>query len=47
MPTCEICGKETSSVKLSRISLTTYGNTSQVERLMCKSCRDLEKKGLL
>lgn len=44
---CEICGKESNSVKLSRVYIVNYGNRSQVERMMCKSCRNLEKKGEL
>jgi hypothetical protein len=47
MATCEICGKESDTVKRARIWLTNFGNRSQVERNVCRECRKAEKDGNL
>jgi hypothetical protein len=47
MDTCQICGMQTTNVKLSRVWLHQFGNRSQVERFMCRSCRKAESEGNL
>jgi hypothetical protein len=47
MTTCEICGRDSSTVKRARVYLTQFGNRSQVEREVCRECRKAEKEGNL
>ena len=44
---CEVCGRQTDTVKTTRVFVTNFGNRSQVEKLACRNCREAEAKGEL